>query len=268
MHTLTYEQQGRVLQRVEYFVNLANEIYNSDLQMPCVRFDKRGTCGGTANYSSMELNFNAGLMLDNWDEYMNQVIPHEVAHLVKSHVYGTDRKGRLHSAHGYYWQSIMREFGCDPDRCHSMDVSKVKQVSRPKTKYVYACPCCGKEIIITSVRHNKIVRRGAQYFHCRQLPIEYVSELGQVTMQAAIEHKNQNTVPAPEQKKAAMNKKPKAPKGEPKKGTKIAHALMIYREMRKTTDNRQDIISAIANSMQIDRHRAAGYYQNCKKREA
>jgi len=54
----------------------------------------------------------------------------------------------------------------------------------------------------------------------------------------------------------------------PAKGTKIAHALVIYNEMQVdgVRCSRQDIISAMANSMQIEKKAAAGYYQNCKKK--
>jgi len=83
-HMLTLSQKSEVYERVDHFINVANAEYGHSMEGPYVRFDKRGTCGGTADSQLMELNFNAGLMLDNWDEYMNQVIPHEVAHLVKA----------------------------------------------------------------------------------------------------------------------------------------------------------------------------------------
>jgi len=62
-------------------------------------------------------------------------------------------------------------------------------------------------------------------------------------------------------------KTPKA-SSAPKAGSKIAHALTVYNEMivDGVRCSRKDIISAIANSMQIEPQQAAGYYQSCKKK--
>jgi SprT protein len=254
---LTLKQKSDVYERVEYFVNMGNEKLSTDLEMPHVKFDKRGTCGGTAWYAMMELNFNAGLMVDNWDEYMNQVIPHEVAHLFKEHVYGSFRKGRLHSPHGIYWQRIMVTLGVNPDRCHSMDTSKVAQ---PKKKFVYACTCgCGKEVVLSSVRHNRMVRGTHNYQIHRGHKLVLKARLGKMSTRKAIQRKNEGTKPA-QQKKAAMAKKPAAPK----QGTKIARAMEVYKA--HYGESRQTIIGQIALTLGLTDHQAAGYYQNCKKR--
>lgn len=62
----------------------------------------------------------------------------------------------------------------------------------------------------------------------------------------------------------------KAKPAGPTPGTKIAHAMVIYKAMFEgdTTPSRQDVISALEHSMQITRQQAAGYYQNCKKKVA
>ena len=248
---LTLEQKSEIYIRVDHFISIACDAYNRELEGPHVRFDKRGTTGGTANCSLNELNFNAGLMVDNWDEYLNQIIPHEVAHLVKGAVYGTERKGELMRSHGTYWQRIMCQFGIEPDRSHSMDISKVQQ---PKRKFVYECECCSVEFVLSSVKHNRIERSRSRFQHCGQ-DITFVKALGKMTIMEARSHK------LPKFIKQAAAKAPKA-------GTKIAHALVIYKAMEVdgVRSSRQDIISALANSMQITRHAAAGYYQNCKKR--
>lgn len=256
---LTYEQKGQVLARVEHFVNLANEIYNTDLSMPCVRFDKRGRVGATACYGRPELNFNVGLMIDNWDEYMNQVVPHEVAHLVKDHVYGTESKGRLHSPHGLYWKQIMRSFGCEPDRCHSMDTSKVAQ---HKTKHVYKCSCCNTEVVVGPKIHKKISGGYSGYGHrgCRGSRLIFSHTAGKVSRQEA-----KKTNPAPEQKKAALAPKPKQRKqrSEPKAGTIAARALEIYRKF--AGEDRKTVIGEIALTLNVSDKRAAQIYQGAKR---
>jgi len=254
---LTLEQRSEIYTRVDHFINIASDAYNRELDGPHVRFDKRGTCGGTANCSLNELNFNAGLMVDNWDEYLNQVIPHEVAHLVKGAVYGTDRNGPLMRSHGVYWQEIMRKFDIEPDRLHNMNTDKVAQ---PKRKYLYECTCCGMEFIMSSVKHNRFIRRQKKYSHCGEAII-LRKELGTITTASARNHVTPTFIKQARAEKKASTKAPKA-------GTKIAHALVIYEAMQveSVRASRQDTISALANSMQITRHAAAGYYQNCKKR--
>lgn len=77
---------------------------------------------------------------------------------------------------------------------------------------------------------------------------------------------------APAKKKAkvkvTVTKTPKAKAKAPAKGTKIAHAMEVYKAMSVdgVRSSRQDIISAMANSMQIEKKAAAGYFQSCKKK--
>lgn len=257
---LTLDQKCEVYTRVDHFIAIANKEYHREMEGPHVRFDKRGTCGGTADSRLNELNFNAKLMLENWDEYINQIIPHEVAHLVKNAVYGTSRKGAMMRSHGGYWSYIMRVFGINPDRTHDMDVGNVAQ---PKRKFLYECACCKQEFVLTSVKHNRKLRGTKRYSHCG-VDIVLLKELGTVTMEEAINQKTPAFIKKAVVKKAVVKKAPKAPKA----GTKIAHAIVIYRTMYagESEATRQDVISALSHSMQITRQAAAGYYQNCKKR--
>jgi len=269
---LTLVQKSAVYERVDHFMNIANDEYHHNISGAHVRFDKRGTCGGTADHEMMELNFNASLMLDNWDEYMNQIIPHEVAHLVKAAVFGTSRKGSMMSSHGGYWRQVMRVFGINPDRCHAMDTTKV---AMPKAKHIYICDKCQKELVISSVRHNKMVRGTKKYSHCRGHGLTHKKALGKMTNSEAMDHKTpafmqqEATMTSYTGKKIPVGMKP-ARKSAPKQGTKIAHAMTIYNAMvvDGVRSSRQDTISALANSMQISKHQAAGYYQNCKKKAA
>ena len=157
---LTVQQQTETTARVEHFIEMGNTIFNINMRMPNIIYKKRGTCGATAWYSRLELNFNAGLMVDNWDEYMNQVVPHEVAHLIKEHIYGRG-KGSL-SAHGAQWKHVMVKLGVSPDRTHTMDTSKV---ARKMAKFQYKCNKCGTEIPVGAQVHKKISLFGSIYGH-------------------------------------------------------------------------------------------------------
>ncbi len=159
-----------VINAVHHFIDKANSLYSKELEYPRIRFDKRGATGGTANSIKWELNFNAGLMDDNLAEYINQVAPHEVAHLVVYALVGTERSrsGRRIS-HGRNFKRVMRAFGCDTSTTHNMDTSKVKQARRQSKQFEYACNGCGEHINMGAIRHKKQQAGLADYLHaCKQ----------------------------------------------------------------------------------------------------
>ncbi len=260
-------QKVKVYNKVKHFVDMGNKDFYTDLEMPTILFKKRGTVGGTACYSRMELNLNAGLMLDNWDEYMNQVIPHEVAHLLKEHMYGRGKsRCKKTSAHGSEWKRVMRALGVSPDRTHNMDVSKV---AIPKSKYIYNCDKCGSEVIAGPKIHKKIQLFGSNYGHrgCSDSKIIFNRDLGKVTNRQAAEKKLPSKKVKTTKVKTTKADRPK--EKEPKAGTKMAHALVVYRSM-KTGDmdhSRKDIIQAISQSMQVTEKRAGQLYSACRFRE-
>lgn len=91
------------------------------------------------------------------------------------------------------------------------------------------------------------------------------------TIARAVNDKLIRDIPAKKAKvTVTVTATPKAAKASkaPAKGTKIAHALVIYNEMQVdgVRCSRQDIISAMSHSMQIEKKAAAGYYQSCKKK--
>ena len=61
---------------------------------------------------------------DNPEEILNQVVQHEVAHLVIHQVL-KDVQG-IHG-HGPEWRHVMKRLGKSPDRYHKMDVTKAKE---------------------------------------------------------------------------------------------------------------------------------------------
>ncbi len=152
-----------VINAVHHFIDKANTLYSKDLAYPNIRFDKRGRSGGTANSNDWELNFNAVLMDDNLAEYINQVAPHEVAHLVVFALVGVERTrtGRRIS-HGRNFKRVMRAFGCDTSTTHSMDTSKVKRQSQ---QFEYHCNGCKESVMMGLIRHKKQQSGERSYRH-------------------------------------------------------------------------------------------------------
>jgi len=259
--TLTKQLETQVKQRVRFFVDKANNAFDIDMPYPSIEFKLRGTTAGTAT-AAHKVNFNAGLLVDNLDEYMNDTIPHEVAHTIESYLYQEGKQIAYGSrrSHGAAWQKVMRTLGIDPSRCHKMDTSKT---AMPKSKHVYNCSCCEAEIIVSAVVHNKIRRGYAGYHHtgCNQSRLEFNRSLGKVTM-----------VQARDKVLPSFIKPKKAPRKQMdtlvRPGTKIEKALFAYNCARKENSEitRQEMITVLADFLECDRKRAAGYYQTCKKK--
>lgn len=157
--------QEAILAKVEESFLIAEKYFGRDFSRPQVYIwitDK--TRGGHCHYGRKELAFNTVLAMENEDDFITQIVPHEVAHWIDKEVYGYQygpvRNGkRKRIIHGKTWKSIMsRVYRLSPDRCHSYDVSSVKKRTRiVATGFIYGCSC-GKTFNLTSVRHNKIVK--------------------------------------------------------------------------------------------------------------
>jgi predicted SprT family Zn-dependent metalloprotease len=104
------------------------------------------TINGVRSYS---VRLNREAINEHWDHMVNATIPHEVAHIVAMHL----NQNRRIKSHGPEWQKVMLKFGCAPDRCHSLNLSK----AREQSKFTYRASC-GTEITVSTCLHNKIQR--------------------------------------------------------------------------------------------------------------
>jgi len=152
---------------VAHFINIASEKHNRTFDIPTITYKTKGTCGGKAWGRDWRVDFNMGLIVDNMNEYLNQVVPHEVAHLIVHAIHGTEykhtRAGMRRVSHGTRFYKVMREFGVDETRTHSMDTSKVARKRNTK-KFKVVCTGCGGEFEFGTVRKNKM-ERGVVYRH-------------------------------------------------------------------------------------------------------
>jgi SprT protein len=121
--------------RVEECIVQAEKYYNKSFERPrAIIYKENGTCGGWSNYSTRELMFQIDLMRLNFDEYMNVIIPHEVAHWVQGSLYPYS------TSHGREWKSIMVKcFNLPPERCHFMDTTQIK--CKQYTRFELDCSC-------------------------------------------------------------------------------------------------------------------------------
>lgn len=119
-------------------------------------FDNSRAAGYVYPTRSNVVYLNLPLMMRNEKDFLEDTIPHEVAHLVARAI--QVKSGRVEGAHGKTWKAVMsRVYGLNPVRCHSYEVSGIGR----KTKtYKYICSC--KKFEVGSVRHNKMMK-GAKY---------------------------------------------------------------------------------------------------------
>jgi SprT protein len=158
--------QEKVIEAVKFYVDLANELYDLGLNVPEISFNMRGRAAGQFKGNSFKptVRFNRILLEENGQAFIDQTVPHEVAHYVIFEKHGSKRtRPRNIRPHGWEWQKIMRDFGCSPKRCHSYDTSNSRQGRRsfPRRQFVYACAC--QEHKVGPARHRRIQTRERTY---------------------------------------------------------------------------------------------------------
>ncbi len=170
-------QIDMVHQRTQELVHQASRYFGRVFPAPTITFRRSGKNAGTAFLIQNRINFNPVFLVENFQEYINQVIPHEVAHLIVFQVYGKQRNlnksfFRKRSIpvkpHGEEWRHLMESvFGADAFTTHNFDTASLGI----KT-FTYQCGC--QTIELTTRRHNRI-RNGVSY-RCKRCNVELVKK--------------------------------------------------------------------------------------------
>ena len=151
---------GKIKEQVEFWFELAEEIYSQSFKRPSVNFRLRGHTAGKAFYRTWELRYNQQLLEENYQSFCDRTVPHEVAHLVAFEL----TEGRC-KPHGHWWKSVMRAFGCDVSRCHSYDTTAATVRTVP-AEYPYKCLC--RTYMFTHIRHRRSIKHGGKYYRCKK----------------------------------------------------------------------------------------------------
>jgi len=151
---LNSQDKKALLEKGEDCFILAECFFDRPFQRPDYLFNQLGKSAGSAHLQSNIIKFNATLFKHNKEEFINQVVAHEVAHLIVYQHYGKVRP------HGREWQHVMRNvFNCPAITTHSLDVSEV--IGR---QFSYLCLCRTHQLTIR--RHNKVLK-GVKYLCTR-----------------------------------------------------------------------------------------------------
>ncbi|OPX56847.1 hypothetical protein BTE48_02385 [Oceanospirillum multiglobuliferum] len=128
--------------------------------MPELDLSLRGRCAGQAYLQVWRVRFNLQLLSENYEHFMLNVVPHELAHLIAFREFG-----RRIRPHGKEWTWVMEQvLGVPAKTTHQYDVSK-----SANQQYTYRCGCVEREHHLTIRRHNKVAQ-GVSYLckYCRQ----------------------------------------------------------------------------------------------------
>ncbi|WP_191603251.1 SprT family zinc-dependent metalloprotease [Marinomonas algicola] len=153
-NAITADDLNRVKNSLSKYLQLAEEYFEKRFDFPTFNFKQRGKAAGTAHLSKNEIRLNYFMYQQDPDAFLNEVVPHELAHLVAYSLYGAKI-----SPHGAEWQRVMiNAMACIPRRTHNFDTPK------PAKLFDYYCRCQQHQLTIR--RHNKITK-GTVYL-CRK----------------------------------------------------------------------------------------------------
>lgn len=147
--------QDAFAKRLNELVNKVSTWSGETIALPTLGYRAAGRNGGSAHLHKNHINLNRLLLIENQQYYLEQVLPHEVAHVAVHQLYGRVKP------HGIEWQTIMHEvFECAPKVTHQMHSNLVNRNTFP-----YQCNCGTVELSVR--RHNKVVQQKQQY-QCRR----------------------------------------------------------------------------------------------------
>ncbi|EXU74158.1 SprT family zinc-dependent metalloprotease [Erwinia papayae] len=148
--------QQAVMRSLREKLHMANQRLARDYPEPELVYQQRGTTAGTAWLQQWEIRLNPVLLMENQQAFIDEVVPHELAHLLVWKYFG-----RV-APHGKEWKWMMENvLGVAAQRTHQFEISSVSRRSFP-----YRCGCQQHQLTIR--RHNRVVRGESEYrcVHC------------------------------------------------------------------------------------------------------
>ncbi|WP_334029858.1 SprT family zinc-dependent metalloprotease [Alteromonas sp. P256] len=154
---LSEQQQQEIHTALTACYDKAEKYFNRQFVRPHLTFRRSGKNAGTAFLQQNRINLHPLLFKQNQQAFLEEVIPHEVSHLLVWTLFGRVKP------HGNEWQSIMIEvFGCEAKTTHSFDIKAVTNT------VAYSCDCSEHAL---SMRRHKSIITGTRY-RCRKCNTE------------------------------------------------------------------------------------------------
>ena len=130
---------------------MARRHFAVEFPEPSIVYQQRGTSAGTAWLQSWEIRLNPVLLLENQQPFIDEVVPHELAHLLVFRQFG-----RV-APHGREWRWMLLR----PRQPHSPFRNRLGA----KQNLPYRCGCGQHQLTIR--RHNRVLRGESEY-RCRR----------------------------------------------------------------------------------------------------
>lgn len=143
------DQKSKVNIKLVSLVKHAEAIYRQKFKIPSVSYDLKGTVAGTATYKTWSIQLNPILFDENEKEFLDQVVGHELAHLLAIEMYGNKI-----AHHGKEWKSVMSALGLRVEVKHKFNVENTLRTSKI---FKYKCNC--KEHLFTLRKHNSTLKK-------------------------------------------------------------------------------------------------------------
>jgi len=154
---LSYQAQKALYRHV----TTANRYFDQTFSVPSINFKLKGKTAGKAYLHQWEIRLNPVLFVENRKQFLQEVIPHELAHLLTFQLFGQVKP------HGKEWKMMMEQvFSLSAKTTHNFGMASVQG----KT-FQYQCPCNCYPLTIH--RHNK-VQKGTARYSCRECKQELV----------------------------------------------------------------------------------------------
>ena len=145
-------------------LDLAQAYFGKSFRYEKIELNLRGRAAGQIRYYRASqrppvLRFNKQLLMRYGDRFVEEVVPHEVAHLIAYSHYGSKIK-----PHGKEWKFVMCQvLGMAAARVtHDFDVAPARRLQY----FDYRCQCLHKRHRLSVIRHGK-VKRGVASYLCR-----------------------------------------------------------------------------------------------------
>ena len=122
-----------------------------------VSFALRGRAAGEACGRTGTIRYNPELLARYGTDFLEEIVPHEVAHVVVARAFPGRRR-----PHGPEWRGVMAFFGVPARACHAFETTPARRVGR----IPYRCSC--PEPHLLTPRAHRRIRRGFATYHCRR----------------------------------------------------------------------------------------------------
>jgi predicted SprT family Zn-dependent metalloprotease len=132
---------------------------------------------GYAYYGQNKVKFNPILLHENETDFLEDTVPHELAHLFSVELYGI-MQGR---GHGHNWKYVMQRLGVTPKRCHDYDTENARVKGKVKRVIEGHCSICSKTIMLTQKNVNMLWRYTSR---CCKAPISVKPKVDPQQMKA------------------------------------------------------------------------------------